>query len=611
MISIPALHLSCNIWTGSWNVIIGIVGGMLASLGTLSPRRQELLLYMAVSILTVNSVNVVLSEWGLYFSDMSELLRNHPNHMLIDYACFATRIATAAVIVVSFLDSQFAFCSMQVAPTKNDKKKLHGSHEQVSDIEYIIPRPKSAKPHTTVYNAYSQSWVFDSDSASCSNNAESPYLKILENGTPKNRSKKLQNGVVNDTTHLIDNPVVHIEEASDDSNSNSDRKLCHMRSFSRSASPIQLSASSSHINLHQSSSNPPIYDCLETIYRTRLNTGPREEAHYQAPQTMVMRRVESVSPHAEKVQYASLMKELQRAIVNKKEPSVTSPSDSATVSDKTQTDSKSSSRHESSRSDCKSSDAEFSKELEAALQLIQDLESPNTIETPSEPKSDGKESRPLAVWRNSESESEKTLSAVGSLAEIGSPLAECQPELYTFKPAANGKGASVTIHYPDSQSTSGYSSPTHPTPSWSTTSSLNGSNNDIVKPLAYSIRNANSATVISLYSQVNPQSKGKSVTLVNISGSTQTHDSTANSQTKNNDKFTNGWNVKSLLRKKKQSSLPKLCPELEGAIIKSESLAYLSELELLARHQRNKEIQREIEERVIQQLGTPRTESNC
>lgn len=334
-----------------------------------------------------------------------------------------------------------------------------------------------------------------------------------------------------------------------------------------------------------------------------------------------------MSPHAEKVQYASLMKELQKAIVSKKEPSVTSPSDS-----------KSSSRQESS----KSSDAEFSKELEAALQLIQDLESPNTIETPSEPKS---ESRPLAVWRTSESESEKTLSAVGSLAEITSPL-ECQPEMYTFKPAANGKGASVIIHHPDSQSTSGYSSPTHPTPSWSTTSSLNGSSND----MAYSIHNANSATVISLYSQVNPQSKGKSVTLVNISGSTPT------ATAKNNEKLV-GWNVKSLLRKKKQTSLPKLCPELEGAIIKSESLAYLTELELLARHQRNKEIQRvrkpgmdtnkveaytntfhalsiltffcclleldyqeeififgilqEIEERVIQQLGTPRTESNC
>ncbi|XP_044256304.1 uncharacterized protein LOC123006137 [Tribolium madens] len=564
LISIPALHLTCNIWTGSWNVIIGIVGGMLSCLGRLSPRRQEFLLYMAVSILTVNSVNVVLSEWGLHFSDMSELLKNHPNHMLIDYACFATRIATAAVILVSLLDSQFAFCSMQIAPNKKDKKKLHGSHEQVSDIEYIIPRPKATKP-TTVYNAYSQSWVFESDNASCSNTTESPYLKILENGTPKTKSKKLQNGVVCDTTHLIDNPVVHIEEASDDSNSNSDRKLCHMRSFSRSASPV-LSGGSSHVNLHQSSNNPPIYDCLESIYRTRLNTGPREEEHYQAPQTMVLRRVESVSPHVEKVQYASLMKELQRAIVSKKE---TSPS----------TDSKSS----------KSSDAEFSKELEAALQLIQDLESPNTIETPSEPK-------PLAVWRTSESESEKTLSAVGSLAEITSPM-ECQSEL-----ATNGKPASVIIHNPDSQSTSGYSSPTHPTPSWSTTSSLNGSSND----MAYSIHNAHSGTVISLYSQVNPQSKGKSVTLVNINGSSAPilHDV---SMAKTGDKNPPGW--KSLLRKKKQP--PKLCPELEGAIIKSESLAYLSELELLARHQRNKEIQREIEERVIQQLGTPRTESNC
>ncbi|EFA12608.2 hypothetical protein TcasGA2_TC006849 [Tribolium castaneum] len=532
---------------------------MLSCLGRLSPRRQEFLLYMAVSILTVNSVNVVLSEWGLYFTDMTELLKNHPNHMLIDYACFATRIATAAVILVSLLDSQFAFCSMQIAPNKKDKKKLHGSHEQVSDIEYIIPRPKSAKP-PTVYNAYSQSWVFESDSASCSNTAESPYLKILENGTPKPKSKKLQNGVVSDTTHLIDNPVVHIEEASDDSNSNSDRKLCHMRSFSRSASPV-LSGGSSRVNLHQSSTNPPIYDCLESIYRTRLNTGPRDEEHYQAPQAMVLRRVESVSPHAEKVQYASLMKELQRAIVSKKEPSVTSPS----------SDSKSSSKT--------SSDAEFSKELEAALQLIQDLESPNTIETPSVKE------RPLAVWQTSGSESEKTLSAVGSLAEIASP--EGAP--------TNGKPA-----VPDSQSTSGYSSPSHPTPSWSTTSSLNGSSTD----MAYSIHNAHSGTVISLYSQVNPQCKGKSVTLVNINGDpTPIHDAVS---TKSGEKNP-GW--RSLLRKKKQP--PKLCPELEGAIIKSESLAYLSELELLARHQRNKEIQREIEERVIQQLGTPRTESNC
>lgn len=142
------------------------------------------------------------------------------------------------------------------------------------------------------------------------------------------------------------------------------------------------------------------------------------------------------------------MKELQKAIVNKKEPSsITSPqsntSDSATASDDKNPTSKSSSRSEGT----KNSDADFSKELEAALQLIQDLESPNTIETPSETKSpqNGGQTRALTVWRNSSDGSEgseKTLSAVGSLAEITSPMAECQPDLYSFKPqvsSANGK----------------------------------------------------------------------------------------------------------------------------------------------------------------------------
>lgn len=449
--------------------------------------------------------------------------------------------------------------------------------------------------------------MFDADNASSSNHTDSPYLK-LKNGTPKKIKTDLQNGIVNDTAHLIDNPVVHVEEASDDSNSNSDRKLGYMKSFSRSASPAPLSASSSQLSLN----NPPIYECLEkltepTIYRSRLNSAlsnkDSEEQHYQAPQS-VMKRVEASTPQVEKVQYASLMKELQKAIVSKKEAPSASNS---TASDK-------SSGQESSKSEGKNSDAEFSKELEAALQLIQDLESPNTVETPS----DAKEPRPLTVWRNSDaSESEKTLSAVGSIAEITSPLAECQPELYTFRPQGNGKGAHVV--YSDSQSTSGYSSPTHAhTPNnWSAASSVNGSNNDIVRPMSYYIHNTKSAAVISLFSQENASSNnGKSVTLVRISGdnspvrkSKETAlKSSAISDLVNNNYpekknvkvtpcrrpsfgSTAVWNVKSLLRKKK-SNLPRLCPELEEAIVKSESLAYLSERELLARHQRNSEIQR-------------------
>ncbi|XP_049818563.1 uncharacterized protein LOC109599018 isoform X2 [Aethina tumida] len=521
LISVRELQPYSTLFTGTWNIILGIVGGMIACINPMSPRRQEIFIYLAISILTVNFVNVILSEWELYFLDKAKLHQNHSNHMLIDYACFAIRIAEASALLVSLLDSQLSFCSMHVSPPRD--VKLRGSHEQVSDIEYIIPRPKSSKPHT-VYDAYAQSWVFDAENAGCSTNpASSPYTKITQNGTPRDptpKSNGIQNGVVKDTTHLIDNPVVHIEEASDDSTSNSDRKLCHMKSFSRSASPVVLSASSSQISLNLAPANhPQIYECLEkltepTIYRSRLNTAVSsksdDEPHYHSPQAVMMRRMESISPHGEKVQYASLMKELQRAIVNKKDPtSVTSPQ---STSDSTTQPNSNSSRQDSSRSDGgggKNSDAEFSKELEAALQLIQDLESPNTIETPSEQK----EGRPLAVWRNSDaSESEKTLSAVGSLAEITSPITECQPELYTFKPSSNGKGASVVVHYPDSQSTSGYSSPTHqsnnPTPNWSTTSSMTGSNNDIVKPISYSIHNAKSTTVISLYTQPHEQSKG-------------------------------------------------------------------------------------------------------
>ncbi|XP_076264074.1 uncharacterized protein LOC143198622 isoform X1 [Rhynchophorus ferrugineus] len=667
LVSVHELTLYGVLVAGSWNIIIGIAGSVVACITVPTVKRQETLLYLAVSILAVNSVVVIQSEWKLYFTDMPNLLNKYSNHVLIDYALFVLRTAIATVLLVAFLDSQFAFCSAQTLPKKkldklnNKKRKAHGSHDQVSDIEYIIPRTKSAKSPQShqVYDAYAQSWVFDTDSAGCSNGSaganETSYLRILQNGTPKNplgRPAGLQNGTtVKTVTHLIDNPVVHIEEASDDSTSNSDRKLCHMKSFSRSASPIILSASSSQVSLtnyNPVTANPPIYEYLEKltepqIYRSRLNTAVSRKSEeeedtpqYQAPQSGMMRRVETVSPQVvEPVQYASLMKELQRAIVSKKEPpSVTSPLSNS-----------------ESQSHSKSSDTEFSKELEAALQLIQDLESPNTVDTPSDPQN----SRPLAVWRkNSEpSESEKTLSAVGSMAEIASPLADMVAPQDRSPPSTTGKAARVLVRYPDSQSTSGYSSPSHgPTPNWSTTSSLSGSNNDIVKPVSYHVHNAKSTTVISLYSQPNEHSKGKSVTLVRISGecdplehsksidetpihcSTFISDSnpvprspnstltsavpptstTFHPQQKPADTNNAGiWNVKSLLRKKKQHTVPKLCPELEGAIVKSESLAYLSEVELLARARRNEEIQRQIEERVIQQLGMPRaeSESNC
>lgn len=502
--------------------------------------------------------------------------------------------------------------------------------------------------NNAVYNAYAQSWVFDAD--------------VVDSPCPKEGKKsplpsELVNGDVKEEREVVvDSPVVLIEEASDDTTSNSDRKLCYMKSFSQNASPVVLSASSSQISL----SNPPIYECLEklteqSVYRSRLNTAlsnrEEDEPHYQAPSTTFSMRREAVSPRgAEKTQYSTLMMELERAITKKdKTPVVASPPSRSGSSSSHKTNSKSSSRQD------KNSDAEFSKELEAALQLIQDLESPNTVETPSEPlrSADGKEPRALAVWRNSDASdgSEKTLSALGSLAELTSPLADYVPDMYTFKPPVlNGKAARALVHC-DSQSTSGYSSPTHK--NWSSTSSTNSSSYDLGgKALAYSIHNTKSSAVISLYPQSNPV-RGRSVTLVTITSEDESSRDDPPSPTAetiveiNNNTpksplqellinatqldaakdytaqiknvkdcsapkdvakdepaqkeeevegrpqggSTSLWNVKSILRKKR-TSLPKLNPELESAIVKSESLAYMSKLELLARHQRGKEIQR-------------------
>lgn len=405
-----------------------------------------------------------------------------------------------------------------------------------------------------------------------------------------------------------------------------------MKSFSRTPSPCILSASSSRLSLSNHSDAPQIYEFLErltepSVYKSRLSTAISERdfpsiIHSPCKSPGLI----DVSPVGEKVQYASLMQELQQQFKTKKQYS---PSSSATISDR--------SIPEFPR---KSSDAEFSKELEAALQLIQDLDSPNTtIETPTEAcKSieeasfsshyDNKHSIKLKVRRYSES----------SEPEKKPPIPE-RPDMHTFKPSY-GKSTSVIILNTDSQSTSGYSSPTHhDTPTLSNTSSINSSSNDIGKSLNCSITNTKNSAIISLR-QSPPDSnigKRKSITLVNIGYAdileepeqqkpveqvlrisnlesivpkpkgyivekAQTIDrKVRNDELKDSygslNRLSLGstasslWNIKSLLRSKKKNPIA-LPPELEGAIFKSESLAYLSDEELLARHERSIQLQR-------------------
>lgn len=362
-----------------------------------------------------------------------------------------------------------------------------------------------------------------------------------------------------------------------------------MKSFSRSPSPAVLSAASSQISLDH---NQQIYNCLEkltepSVYRSRLNTAlsvKEDEIQPTSP-----KKTDLPSPRAsEQVQYASLMVELEQALSKKdKIHTIISPNQT-----------NSSSHQELTKDAFKSSDADFSKELEAALQLIQDLESPNTVETPSETGP-----RALAVWRHS-SGSEKTLSAVGSLAELTSPIAECLPELR--RPSLNGKLPTIIIQCSDSQSTSGYSSPTRK--HWSANSSID--ENEV--RTNFMIKNTNSSAVISLFSPENNNQRpsntlpNKSVTVITVNDDDLTNNNVHNltdtykvkaeknsvlvRRCSSSGSTLTPWNVKSLLRKKK--AIPKLSAELESAIIKSESLAHLTDVELLARCERNREIQR-------------------
>ncbi|CAG2062944.1 unnamed protein product [Timema podura] len=581
-----------------------------------------------------------------------------------------------------------------------------------------------AKQAHSIYSQYAQSWVFDTDTTASSKN-DSPYLK-LPNVSPNDSNKTYtmknhKSAVIEingthrkDPSMFIVNPVVHVEPVSDDSNGG--RTLNYMKSFSRTPSPVGMSESSSQ----DSSMNPPIYECLErltepAIYRSRLNTAlslNAEKDMYQLPrkgsvhnpdrpstsrdglvrprsETFTKDRlsvVENLDPN-EKVQYASLMVELQQAFLSKKgkfqQPaSPQSACDSTTVedvSDRTQSESKGSSRQESSQDDSqktdkKNSDAEFSKELEAALQLIQDLESPNTIETPSETcrSIDGVEVTPAVIcvkWKDSSDASESTK----TLSECVSP-AEMPAEDHITVYSQHGKRTSIVVVAPSgSESSSGYSSPSagtskRPTPMGSKPPSVSGSASSLERqPVTFAIRNTGSAAVISLFSPTgNSVGRKSGTTIVAIadhsadrrifspsqkptmptetnnnipvksnrhgSDSSKTSDkrlgvsrcsslgSSDTSTLKGRNSYQSSlssssssrWNVKSLLRRRSSNQPPVLAPELEGAIFKSESLAYLTDLELLARHARNKSIQRQIEQRVQQQImGLSPSESNC
>jgi hypothetical protein len=371
------------------------------------------------------------------------------------------------------------------------------------------------------HNQNAQSWVFDtgptdghylpqaldtislgggSDSAS-----EEPNSYLLSHGSPP----------------AI---VVKVEPAPVE-----DRTLNHMKSFSRTPSPT---FSLSH----------PQYEIVpeDSPARTRLYTA--DYIYHQRPgdTRRTHRRCESVDnrPHSassvhtgagagtgvvvEKYQYASLMLELEQAIQSKRPVNESSPSSSSDPS-----------------SQLKDSDTEFSKELEAALQLLQDLGSPTTIDTPTEPNR-----TVLENSKTSSSRANKDQEHDGKLRLLSQQAAVDEA----------------------STSSSGYSSPA-PGSSLTHLCSVVPSQHSSTSALACSIRNEGTRAIVSLYPSEHIEQRNGITTIAIQSPPSSTCFPP-------------------------RRRLVSLHPEFANAIYKNESLAYLSELELLARQWRKKSEQR-------------------
>lgn len=441
--------------------------------------------------------------------------------------------------------------------------------------------------------------------------------------------------------HLQPNP----ERASKVSDSNSERHNAQMSSFSRCATPSPVANSgqvtpvnpihpeyvsagfmlSHHTNKqpHEATHLTIEYVPSTVIIKTKPSASGGGSGHpststttFAAPKTNIPPKViviqngngpPSVSSQQDDSQYASMLAELEQSLIDKKSQGNNtnlSPDNTSTASTGKFGSSKSSSK-----------DLEFSKELEAALQLIQDLE------TPSEGPAD--EAQASANVKLARSDSEKTLSAAVSLpspeqlpyamattatttaaatAPVAKPTSDSNTEKGKHLPIASSSVMRKQFDV-SSQSTSGYSSPnsfssniqlsSHTVSMGNSTSTLHESNGS-VPPDANQSNN-----VVRIYIEQNddryyPEKSalaGSAPTVCQSSANLLTKGHILNAsnliETIARDRE---MNRSFLLFKKRAKPTTVPSTEFQNRILQSESLAYLTDEELVARHRSNRDV---------------------
>lgn len=509
---------------------------------------------------------------------------------------------------------------------RKNRRGQYVDNDQTADLEYVIPKvphyfptkiitkvkacismhyfqtseTNNRKPSMdTTVQIYAKSWVFEGTTEDEYHQTDdSSSISICSLSSPvhsvnpaANNNHKSKNGNHNQKSKSGRRP----------SDATSERFNQQMSSFSRCAtpSPVPYSEQASPANGPASRNYlEPSSFTIATFNGAALTTnGPivkpkpnRLTVDYVATEASPAPTIVKIAPKVQQTsstnsngpssisssqpdgQFASLLAELEHTLMDKKlsmDKDLSPDSSSLTAC--------------SSKSSSK--DLEFSKELEAALQMIQDLE------TPSEGPADHAGSTICGSTKIARSESEKTLSAAISLpspeAVPFSPLAD-GPPTPTQK---NGKYSkrNVIIIEPNSQSTSGYSSPN----SFSSKSqSTAGREYALIKDMSphrtsheqMSISN-DPSNVVRIY--IEPGGVTNSNNLLkksHILSASNLMEAIRTDSSRPLDSIN-----KSFLLFKKRSKMMQQ-NDFQSRIFKSECLAYLSDEELVQRHRCNRDV---------------------